>query len=224
MIRLMLVDDQKLFVKSLKRVIESLAEEMTVIGIASDGKEALRQMESVLPDILLLDVRMPGMDGVKTARIVAEKYPDVQVVMLTTFDNDDYIKEALRYGAVGYILKDIEPPDLIASIRAIASGSVLISPSVASKLFNQIQNFEDKERSDEETSVDSIPPWMKSLSPREREVLKLIARGLTNRQIAESLFIAEQTVRNHVSVIYSKLGVHNRITTMQMVMEARINK
>ena len=224
MIRLMLVDDQKLFVKSLKRVIESLADEMIVIGIAKDGKDALKQMESVLPDILLLDVRMPGMDGVETARIVSEKYPEVQVVMLTTFDNDDYIKEALKYGAVGYILKDIEPLDLIASIRAIASGSVLISPSVASKLFKQIQSFEDKKQFNEDTSSKSIPVWMKSLSPREKDVLKLIAKGLTNRQIGDTLFIAEQTVRNHVSVIYSKLGVHSRITTMQMAMEAHINK
>ncbi len=224
MIRIMLVDDQKLFIKSLKRVIESIAEDMEVIAIAYDGNEALKLMELRLPEILLLDVRMPGMDGVDTARVVAEKYPEVQVVMLTTFDDDNYVKEALKYGVVGYILKDIEPKDLISCIRAINSGSVLISPSVASKLFNQIQHFESRDKIGVNTVEDPIPPWMKSLSLREREVLKLIAKGLTNRQIADKLFIAEQTVRNHVSIIYSKLGVHNRISTMQLAIDAHLNK
>jgi DNA-binding NarL/FixJ family response regulator len=224
MIRLMLVDDQKLLVKSLKRVIESLANDMVVVATASDGNEALELLKSVQPDIILLDVRMPGMDGVETAQLVSTKYPEIQIVMLTTFDDDDYIKEALKYGVVGYILKDIEPTDLISCIRAIDSGSVLISPSVAAKLFNQILHFEKKEKNDTITEADSIPLWMKSLSPREREVLKLIAKGFTNRQIADKLFIAEQTVRNHVSIIYSKLGVHNRISTMKMAMEANLNK
>lgn len=224
MIRLMLVDDQKLLVKSLKRVIESMDDNMTVVATASDGNEALELLKSVQPDILLLDVRMPGMDGVETARHVSTRYPKIQIVMLTTFDDDDYIKEALKYGVVGYILKDIEPTDLISCIRAIDSGSVLISPSVAAKLFNQIQHFEKKEKNNTITEADSIPPWMKSLSPRERDVLKLIAKGLTNRQIADKLFIAEQTVRNHVSIIYSKLGVHNRISTMKLAMEANLNK
>ena len=224
LIKLMLVDDQILLVKSLKRVIESISDDMEIIATAYDGKEALELLKSVQPDIILLDVRMPGMDGVETARIVSSMYPKVQIVMLTTFDDDDYIKEALKYGVVGYILKDIEPLDLISCIRAIYSGSVLISPLIAAKLFKQIQYFERKEDNITDTSGDSIPLWMKALSPRERDVLKLIAKGLTNRQIADKLFIAEQTVRNHVSLIYSKLGVHNRITTMQMVLEANLNK
>ena len=224
MIRLMLVDDQKLLVKSLKRVIEFMADDMTVIATASDGNEALELLKSVQPDILLLDVRMPGMDGVETARLVSTKYPEIQIVMLTTFDDDDYIKEALKYGVVGYILKDIEPTDLISCIRAIDSGSVLISPSVAAKLSNQIQHLEKEKEGSGDITEDSIPGWMKSLSPRERDVIKLIAKGFTNRQIADKLFIAEQTVRNHVSLIYSKLGVHNRISTMQMAMDANLNK
>jgi DNA-binding NarL/FixJ family response regulator len=224
LIKLMLVDDQILLVKSLKRVIESMADDMKVIATAYDGSEAIELLQSVQPDIMLLDVRMPGMDGVETARNVSTMYPKVQIVMLTTFDDDDYIKEALKYGVVGYILKDIEPPDLISCIRAIYSGSVLIAPAIAAKLFKQIQYFEDREKRKADTSGDSIPLWMKALSPREREVLKLIAKGFTNRKIADTLFIAEQTVRNHVSLIYSKLGVHNRISTMQMVIDANLNK
>ena len=108
MIKLMLVDDQILLVKSLKRVIESISDDMEIIATAYDGKEALELLKSVQPDIILLDVRMPGMDGVETARIVSTMYPKVQIVMLTTFDDDDYIREALKYGVVGYILKDIE--------------------------------------------------------------------------------------------------------------------
>jgi DNA-binding NarL/FixJ family response regulator len=223
MIQLMLVDDQKLLVKSLKRVIESLTEDMEVIATASNGHEALDLLQTVHPDILLLDVRMPGMDGVETARLVSERYPEIQIVMLTTFDDDDYIKEALEYGAVGYILKDIEPVELVSCIRAIDSGSVLISQSIASKLFNQIQHFEKVKEKSPSLEEDFIPPWLKSLSPRERDVLKLIAKGLTNHQIADQLFIAEQTVRNHVSIIYSKLGVHNRISTMQMALNANLN-
>ncbi len=224
MIRLLLADDQVLFVKSLKRVIESSATDMEVVATAADGREVLKILESQQPDIILLDVRMPVLDGVETAKIVREKYPKIQIVMLTTFDNDEYVIESFQYGVVGYILKDIEPHHLISSIRAIHEGSVLISPVIAAQLFNQIRTTEGGRTEGPDLKKATLPDWARSLTPREMEVLRLLARGYNNRRIAEELFIAEQTVCNHVSVIYSKLGIHDRIATMQLVLDSESGK
>ena len=215
MINILLADDQILFLESLKSVIESRAEDIKVVATASNGHEAVDKVAEFSPDVALLDVRMPEMDGVEAAKQIHQEYPDVSIVMLTTFDDDEYVRDALSYGAVGYLLKDIPPKKLIASIRAVKEGSVMMAPSIAKKLIRQVSV--EPAKSPEEEKEEEKPQWLKDLSRRELEVLKLLAEGYDNRQISEQLCIAEQTVKNHVSEIYSKLGTHSRIKTMKMV-------
>lgn len=218
-IKLLLVDDQTLFVESLKTVLRTRAKDMIVIGVANDGPTALMMVATEQPDIILMDVRMPGMNGVETTSQIKEKYPWIKVLMLTTFDDDDYVVEALKLGAVGYLLKDMPPADLIKAIREIYEGGVLISPKVAAKIVDKLVSPIGKRRNlDSEANL-----LVNDLSNREKEVLRLLAQGLDNKEIATRLFIAEQTVKNHVSVIYSKLGVHDRVQALRKADEIGIN-
>lgn len=217
-IKLLLVDDQTLFVESLKTVLKTRAKDMTVIGVANDGPAALAMVAVEQPDIILMDVRMPGMNGVETTRQIKEKYPLIKVLMLTTFDDDDYVVEALKLGAVGYLLKDMPPAELIKAIREVHEGGVLISPKVAAKIVDKLVNpVKGRSPNSEQNSLAN------ELSNREKEVLRLLAQGLDNKEIAARLFIAEQTVKNHVSVIYSKLGVHDRVQASRKADEIGIN-
>lgn len=216
-IKLLLVDDQTLFVESLKTVLKTRAKDMTVIGVANDGPAALAMVAVEQPDIILMDVRMPGMNGVETTRQIKEKYPLIKVLMLTTFDDDDYVVEALKLGAVGYLLKDMPPAELIKAIREVHEGGVLISPKVAAKIVDKLVNpVKGRSPNSEQNSLAN------ELSNREKEVLRLLAQGLDNKEIAARLFIAEQTVKNHVSVIYSKLGVHDRVQALRKADEIGI--
>ncbi len=216
-IKLLLVDDQTLFVESLKTVLRTRAKDMIVVGVANDGPAALAMITAEQPDVVLMDVRMPGMNGVEATRRIKERYPAIRVLMLTTFDDDDYVIEALKLGAVGYLLKDMPPAELITAIRAIHEGGVLISPKVAAKIVDKLVFKPGKEHSpDPENSLSG------NLSNREKEVLRLLAQGLDNKEIAARLFIAEQTVKNHVSEIYSKLGVHDRVQASRKANEIGI--
>ncbi len=209
-IKLLLVDDQILFVDSLKIVLETNAGDIEVVGVAYDGEEAIKLLKEKNPHIVLLDIRMPVMDGVEATKIIHREYPGTKIIILTTFDDDDYVYEALRFGAVGYLLKDMPPNELIAAIRAVNADTVLISPVIKSKLVKLIQpdDFNDYRYS-----------MVKELSKREREILSLIVEGMDNQEISHRLYISEQTVKNHVSTIYSKLGVHNRLQIMKMFKE-----
>jgi DNA-binding NarL/FixJ family response regulator len=167
-----------------------------------------------------MDVRMPEMDGVEATRIIHERFPDVLVVMLTTFDDDRNVQTALSNGAVGYLLKDLPPADLIAVLRAVGSGVSLISPTVMAKLMVKLDSvMQDPNNSKQKASV---PNWFQSLSSREREILKLLSEGFENKEIAGRLFLAEQTVKNYVSAIYTKIDVSNRIKATQLVHELKI--
>jgi DNA-binding NarL/FixJ family response regulator len=216
-IRVALADDQVLFAQSLKKVIESLADDIHVVGIAHTGIEAIALVEETTPDIILLDVRMPEMDGVSATKVIHEKWPGLFIIILTTFDDDEYVYEALQRGAVGYLLKNIPVEELIQSVRAVNNGSVLLSPSIVEKLVDQASRYRTLDGSQPTRDAESLPPWFVELSAREREVLKYIAMGYDNAEIAEAMFIAQQTVRNHVSTIYSKIGEHDRIKLMQKV-------
>ena len=220
-IQVLLVDDQILFVESLKIVLESRAEDISVVGIAQDGQEAIDIALERLPDLVLMDVRMPGMDGVEATRIIHAHHPDIKIMMLTTFKDDDYVIRALRYGAVGYLLKNIPPSELISSIRLVNEGALLISPSVAPILIRQAGQAPgvDNGRFPE---TDRTLSLFGSLSKREKEVLRLLAQALDNREIAEQLFISEQTVKNHICHIYGKLGVHERIVVMKAAQDSRL--
>jgi DNA-binding NarL/FixJ family response regulator len=209
----LIVDDQDLFAEGLKTIIESRSNDIAVQGIAANGKKALEALARQTPDIVLLDVRMPEMDGVQTAREIHERYPRVKVVMLTTFEDDEYVKDSLRYGAVGYLLKNRPPEELIASIRAVGGGVVQLDPAAARALLHEVS-----------VSVpisSEITKSLRTLTARERQTLRLLVNAASNREIAERMNVVEQTARNYVSTIYAKLGMTNRLEIMKHMKEIR---
>lgn len=211
--RLLLVDDQVLFVESLRKVIEICAKDIEVVGIAHSGDVAARMVEELLPDVVLMDIRMEPVDGVEATRVIKTAHPEIQVMILTTFDDDEYVVSAMRYGAEGYLLKEMPPMELINSLRALRGGAYQISQGVAEKFMKSMTA-----RSVDGTAGRELPEWYRELSRREREVAKLLARGYDNGEIATRLFLAEQTVRNHVCRIYEKTGVHDRSKVMQIAL------
>ena len=208
-IRVLLVDDQKLMREGLRVLLElelSGAESthgLVVVGEAGDGQAALEAYEALQPDVVLMDIRMPGMDGVEATWRLRERWPQARVVILTTFDDDEYVFEGLRAGALGYLLKDVSGTELAEAVRTVAAGGALVEPSVARKVLAEFARLAPPARSPEE----SLP---EPLSEREREVLGLLARGLSNREIATHLSLAEGTVKNYVTGILQKLGVRDR--------------
>jgi DNA-binding NarL/FixJ family response regulator len=210
-----------LFVESLKTVLETDAGDIRVVGVAYDGAHAVEMALDLAPDVALVDVRMPVMDGVEAVRRIGARAPAVRTVMLTTFDDDEYVHTALKHGAVGYLLKDIPPNELIASIRAIHQGAVLMSPAIARKLADRASSGE-KGEAEVFDSEKAMLAGLGGLTSREREILGLIGQGMGNKQIAERLYIAPQTVRNYISAIYGKLGVHDRYEAMQIAVRAHL--
>ena len=218
-IQVVLVDDQVLFVESLQTVLELRANDIEVAGVAHDGKSGLEVIRSTLPDVVLMDVRMPGMDGVEATRLLHQELPDIKVVMLTTFDDDIYVREAMEYNAVGYILKNIPSTDLINSIRAVRNGTIQLSAGVMDKIVTK--NPTNRSLNEQKTP-EAIDPAV--FSRREREVLYLLSKGLDNTAIAGHLFIAEQTVKNQISKIYSKIGVHDRFQAAEIARKLDIGQ
>jgi len=202
-IRVLLVDDQALFREGLETLL-SVHRDIQVVGQACNGREAVDVAAAVRPDVVLMDVRMPVLDGVRATRLLKETQPECRVIVLTTFDDDEYIFDALRTGAAGYLLKDVASARLVEAIRATARGESILEPSVAAKVIAEF------------TRVSSLVPaaqmeqLVEPLSERELEILALIARGASNKEIANQLFIAEGTVKNHVTHILGKLGVRDR--------------
>ena len=202
-IRVLLVDDQALFREGLETLL-SVHKDIQVVGQANNGQEAVEVATKVQPDVVLMDVRMPVLDGVRATHLLKKAQPDCGVIVLTTFDDDEYIFEALRVGAVGYLLKDVASAQLVEAIRAAARGESILGPSVAAKVIAEF------------TRVSSMVPSTRMeglvdpLSERELEILSLIARGDSNKEIANFLYIAEGTVKNHVTHILGKLGVRDR--------------
>ena len=217
-IKVLLVDDQVLFVESLQMVLETRAENIEVVGIAYDGAGVLDMVREKRPDIVLMDIRMPNVDGVEATRMVLEEFPDTHIMVLTTFEKDEYVYKALRLGAVGYLLKDIHPSYLIDAIHSVYKGGILISPKIAKKLVSKTAGEPGSESQGAGSQLrESI---LSELSIRESEVLYHISKGCNNREIAEKLYIAEQTVKNHVSMIYSKLGIRDRMQALLLAKEA----
>jgi DNA-binding NarL/FixJ family response regulator len=218
-INVFLVDDQLLFAESLKNILEMRTKDIKVIDVAHNGNEAIDKISKleISPDIILMDVRMPVMSGVESIKSLRELKPDIKIMMLTTFDDDEYIQEALKYGAVGYLLKTIPPADLIASIRAIKAGNVQISPEIAKKL---VHSFGRNKKPPYENNEE--PYWYKYLSLREKEILQLLLEGYTNKEISRKLCIVEQTIKNHLTVIYSKMDVHSRAKAIKNLHDANI--
>lgn len=187
---------------------------MQVVGQASNGREAIKGVESTRPDVVLMDIRMPELDGVAATRILHERFPTIGVIILTTFDDDEYVFEGLKAGARGYLLKDVSSDELSAAIRTVARGEALIQPSIARKVVAEFSRLASRPA---ETSLRSSP-LVEPLTERELEVLRELANGRSNREIAERLVITEGTVKNHISNLLGKLEVRDR---MQAVLKAQ---
>jgi DNA-binding NarL/FixJ family response regulator len=211
-IRVLVVDDQPLIRAGFNKMVEARPD-LEVVGEAADGAEAIEQARRLAPDVVLMDVRMPGMDGLEATRRLAGPgtASPTKVLILTTFDLDEYVYEALRAGASGFLLKDAPPEELAAAIRVVAAGEALLAPSVTRRL---IQRF-----------VDQAPPRaadagaLKRLTDREVQVLRLVARGLSNAQIAEELVVSETTVKSHVAHLLMKLGLGDRVQAVILAYE-----
>jgi DNA-binding NarL/FixJ family response regulator len=208
-IRVLIVDDQRMFAESIKYIIESRVSDIHVTGIALNGREAVSHVATHRPHIVLMDVRMPVMDGVEAARNIRDRFPDVKVLMLTTFDDDEYVKASLSYGAVGYLLKSMPPVELINAIRAVRGGIMQIDPAVSKSLLGGSRQ--------DRLPDDEFMASLKTLTHRERQVLELMVQSLDNVQIAKTLGLAEQTVRNYISTVYSKLGFEHRMDVLRIV-------
>jgi DNA-binding NarL/FixJ family response regulator len=207
MTRILIVDDQMLFSESLKAVLEASDEGYKVCGLAENGREAVEAVDELQPDLVLMDVRMPVMDGVAATRILKAKYPTLKILMLTTFEDDEYVREALRYGVIGYLLKSIPTSELLASMRAAISGTLQLDTRVLNALVG---------RSDEGGGGKPVPPWFDALTRKERQVLGLVVNGAHNDEIAEQVCMAPQTVRNYISRIYDKMGTSDRLAAIRM--------
>ncbi|MFL6068592.1 MAG: response regulator [Gaiellaceae bacterium] len=214
-VRVLIVDDQALVRTGFRMILEA-EEDIDVVGVAADGVEAITEARRLEPDVVLMDVRMPELDGIEaTRRLLANGGAgDTKVVMLTTFDMDEYVFDALRAGASGFLLKDVPPERLIDGIRAVANGDALLAPSITRRLIEEFVRS---------GPINASPPaGLGELTARELEVLQLIARGLSNAEIAKELFVSETTVKTHVAHVLMKLGLRDRVQAVVLAYEAGV--
>ena len=199
MISVLICDDQLIVCEGLTKILSS-DPEITVVGVAHDGAEAFTKVEQVHPDLVLMDLKMPGMNGILATRKIREQFPAIPVLVLTTYDDDEWVFDALHSGAAGYLLKDTPPRELIASIKGTVTGKTFLDPSVAGKVLSDYQKH----------PATTPAPTHFRISDREQELLKLLASGLSNSEIAQQLYLSEGTVRNYTSELFKKLGVSDR--------------
>ncbi|HZU20923.1 MAG TPA: response regulator transcription factor [Gaiellaceae bacterium] len=200
-IRVLLCDDQAL-VRDGFRLILNAADGIDVVGEAGDGAEALELTKRLLPHVVLMDVRMPVMDGIEATRRIAASGVDTRVLILTTFDLDEYVYEALRAGASGFLLKDVTAPQLVEGVRVVAAGESMLAPTVTRRLLERFAST---------LPVSAASPRLQSLTDREREILTLLAHGLSNAELGSRLYLSEPTIKTHLSSIFRKLGVRDRV-------------
>lgn len=210
MIRVLLVDDQEI-VRAGLRTLLGVEPDIEIVGEAVNGRDAVRATARARPDVVLMDIRMPGLDGLEATSVICGPggVPSARVIILTTFDLDEYVFGALRAGASGFLLKDTDPEDLLQAIRVVAAGEALLAPSVTKRLIEEFVRQPDPRR--------TAPEALESLTEREREVLTLVGQGLTNAEIASELFISPATAKTHVSRIMMKLAARDRA---QLVIDA----
>ncbi len=212
MIRVALVDDQAMVRAGFRMILETEAD-ITVVGEAADGREAVDLVQRSAPDVVLMDVRMPQMDGIEATRLITSSSSPARVLILTTFDLDDYVYSALRAGASGFMLKDAPAEQLVNAVRVIASGDALLAPSVTRLLIDEVSR---------RPAVDAqaVAPGLADLTDRELEVLRLIARGMSNAEIADELYLGEATVKTHVGRVLTKLDLRDRVQAVVVAYES----
>ena len=208
-IRILLVDDQPLLRMGFRLILDG-EDDLSVVGEASDGAEAVRQVRDLAPDVVLMDVRMPVLDGIGATQAIAASGARAKVIILTTFDLDEYVFEALRAGASGFLLKDAPPQRLVAAVHAVHDGDALLAPQITRRLVERY------------AAPLTAPAGLDELTAREREVLVLVARGLSNAEIGEQLFLTLPTVKTHVSRVLMKLGLRDRVQAVVLAYEAGI--
>ena len=213
-VRVMICDDHALFRRGLVMVLEA-EDDIDVVAEAEDGEDAVRKVVEFVPDVVLMDVRMPGIDGIEATRRIGDTVPSTKIVMLTVSDEESDLYEAIKAGASGYLLKEISIEEVATAVRAVVAGQSLISPSMASKLLTEFTNL--SKRADERTTVPTP-----RLTDRELEVLRLVALGKSNREIAGDLFISENTVKNHVRNILEKLHLHTRMEAVMYAVREKL--
>jgi len=201
-ISVLIADDHTLFRKGVRKMLEA-EEDMAVVGEAATGRQALEQARALMPDVILMDIKMPDLDGVEATRILHREMPHIGIIFVTMFEDDEFVFRGLQAGGRGYILKDADPETMLRAIRAVAHGESLLGPTIAQKVLRQFAALPGRQA-----------PLADELTPRELEVLTLIAEGRSNKEIARELSISEKTVKNHINNIFSKLHVYDRTQAM----------
>lgn len=214
-VSVVLADDQALMRMGFRMVLEA-EEDITVVGEASDGTSALAQARALRPDVILMDVRMPGMNGIEATERIAQECPSTRVLILTTFDLDEYAFAGLRAGASGFLLKDTRPTELAEAIRTVASGEAVVSPRITQRM---LEMFAGSLPSSEAPSQSSSDPRIDSLTPREKEILVLMSQGMSNAEIAAHLVVSATTVKTHVGNVLAKLDVRDRVQAVVVAYE-----
>jgi DNA-binding NarL/FixJ family response regulator len=212
-IRVLLVDDQALIRAGFRMILDA-EEDMEVVGECADGTQAVDSVRRLTPDVVLMDIRMPEMDGIEATRLIAGRDGEAKVLMLTTFDLDEYVYDALRAGASGFLLKDVPAQQLVDGIRVIAQGEALLAPSVTKRLIHEFSRGA--------VARQQAPAELDELTPRELEVFKLIARGMSNAEIAAELVVSETTVKTHVARVLMKLGLRDRVQAVVLAYESGV--
>jgi DNA-binding NarL/FixJ family response regulator len=210
-IRVLICDDQSLVRAGFRLVLEH-HDDLEVVGEAADGRQAIHSAERLEPDVVLMDIRMPELDGIAATRAITERLP-ARVLVLTTYDLDEYVYDALQAGASGFLLKDTPPERLVDGIRAVAAGEALLAPAITRRLIEEFARIGRERRA-------QPAPELAELTPRELEVLRLVARGLSNAEIAEELVLGDTTVKTHVAHVLSKLGLRDRVQAVVLAYES----
>jgi len=217
-LKVLLADDQKIITESLSAYLNNYADDIHIVGIATNGIEAVNLARECQPDIILMDVLMPEMNGIEAVTAIKAENSNVKIIMLSTYDDDEYVHASILAGALGYLMKDTSPTELISAIRALENNIMQISPDLIRKIVQQ--KFNSKEKTTQpitdDTDMGKSLPELRFLSKREKEVFTLLAMGYDNEKIAEKMFVTVQSIKNHISVIYSKLGVKNRFEIIRL--------
>ncbi|MBU3072080.1 response regulator transcription factor [Clostridium estertheticum] len=216
MIKILIAEDQDIISQSLEIILGNKPD-LKVVGVAEDGEKAVRLAQKLIPDIILMDIRMPGIDGVKCIKIIKKVLPQIKIIVLTTFDDNEYVFNALKYGASGYLLKGLSSIELVGAIRTVFNGGALINPNIAMKV---VEFFHEADKVDYKIDVDESE--FNNLNKNELKIMKLIGRGMSNKEIAFETNFSEGTVRNYISNILSKLNLRDRTQIAIFAIQSRL--